>query len=461
MMFGLRNAAQTPPCQRFVDEITRGLDFVFAYIDDFLIASETEEQLREHLRMLFQRLNHYGVVINPGKCEFGVNEITFLGHTVNAFGIKPLAERVDAIVEVPLPETVKALRRYLGMINFYRRFIPGAAKIFQALNDLLKGGKKGNAPIEWSKQSEASFRESKRALANATMLAHPIPGAPVSLAVDASDYAVGAVLQQRVNDSWQPLGFLTKPLSSAQRKYSAYDRELLAIYTAVKRFRHALEGRHFIIYTNHKPLTYSFKQNPDKCSPRQFRHLDYIEQFTTDIRYIKGPDNNVADALSRIEAIGMSVDHRTLAAAQESDDELRDIVNYGTCALRLQRVRFPGHNVELYCDVPGDIVRPYVPKSLRRDIFNSLHGLSHPGIRATQKLVITRFVWPSMNQDCRTWTRQCIHCQRCKVTRHVSSPVGTFGTLAGRLEHIHVDIIAMQYSQGYRYCLTCIDRFSR
>ena len=241
MMFGLRNAAQT--CQRFVDEITRGLDFVFAYIDDFLIASETEEQHREHLRMLFQRLNHYGVVINPGKCEFGVNEITFLGHTVNAFGIKPLAERVDAIVEVPLPETVKALRRYLGMINFYRRFIPGAAKIFQPLNDLLKGGKKGNAPIEWSKQSEASFRESKRALANATMLAHPIPGAPVSLAVDTFDYALGAVLQQRVNDAWQPLGFLTKPLNSAQRKY-----------TAVKRFRRAIEKRYFIIFTDHKPL---------------------------------------------------------------------------------------------------------------------------------------------------------------------------------------------------------------
>ena len=119
-----------------------------------------------------------------------MNEITFLGHTVNAFGIKLLAERVDAIVEVPLPETVKALRRYLGMINFYRHYTPGAAKIFQPLNDQLKGGRKGNAPVEWSKQSEVSFRESKRALANVTMLAHPIPGAPVSLAVDASDYAV-------------------------------------------------------------------------------------------------------------------------------------------------------------------------------------------------------------------------------------------------------------------------------
>ena len=269
MMFGLQNAAQT--CERFVDEITRGLDFVFAYIDHFLIASETEEQHHEHLRILFERLNDYGVVINPVKCEFGVNEITILGYTVNANGIKPLAERVDAIVEVPLPETLKALRKYLGMVNFYWRFIPGAAKIFQPLNDLLKGGKKGNAPIGWSEKSEASFRESKRALANATMLAHPIPGVPVSLAVDTSNYALGAVLQQRVNVSWQPLGFLTKSLHSAQRKYSKYDHELLAIYTAVKRFRHAIEGRNFVIFTDHKPLTYMFNQNPDKCSLRQFR----------------------------------------------------------------------------------------------------------------------------------------------------------------------------------------------
>ena len=110
------------------------------------------------------------------------------------------------------------------MINFYRRFIPGTANIFQPLNDLLKGTKKGNAPIEWSKQSEISFRESKRAFANATMLAHPIPGTPISLAIDASSYALGAVLQQFVNGTWQPLGFLTNSLNSAQRKYSAYDR---------------------------------------------------------------------------------------------------------------------------------------------------------------------------------------------------------------------------------------------
>ena len=294
------------------------------------------------------------------------------------------------------------------MINFYRRFIPGAAKILQSLNDLLQGAKKGNMPIIWSEEAKTSFSESKRALANATMLAHPIPGAPISPAVDASDFAIGAVLQQRANDTWQPLGFLTKPLNSAQRKYSAYDRELLAMYTAVKRFRHAVEGRNFIIFTDHKPLTYAFSQNPDKCSPRQFRQLDYIGQFTTDTRYIKGLNNNVADALSRIDAIGKSVDHKTLAAAQENDKELRDIINSDTSALQLKKIRFPDYDAEIYCDVSGDILRPYVPKPLRRDVFNSLHGLFHPGIRATQKLVNSRFVWPAVNKDCQTWTRQCI-----------------------------------------------------
>ena len=212
------------------------------------------------------------------------DRLAFLGHTVNAQGIKPLADRVKAINEASLPANIKALHRYLGMINFYRRFIPGTAKILQPLNDLLQGAKKGNMPITWSKEAKTSFSESKRALANATMLAHPIPDAPISLAVDASDFAIGAVLQQHANDTWQPLGFLTKPLNSAQRKYSAYDRELLAMYTAVKRFRHAVEGWNFIIFTDHKPLTYVFNQNPDKYSPRQFRQLDYIGQFTTDIR---------------------------------------------------------------------------------------------------------------------------------------------------------------------------------
>nr|XP_012151025.1 PREDICTED: uncharacterized protein K02A2.6-like [Megachile rotundata] len=366
MMFGLRNAAQT--CQTFVDEITRGLDFVFAYIDDFVIASEDEKQHYEHLDILFKRFSKYGVVINPAKCVFGVKEISFLGYSVTSAGIRPLAERVDAIVNFTKPETVKQLRRYLGMINFYRRFVPGAARILSPLNSLLKGSKKGNALIPWTEESELAFKESKRALVDATILAHPVPGAALSLAGDASNFAIGAV--------WGRL------------------------------------------------------------------------------------ENEVADALSRVDTISEAVNHKTLEAAQNIDSELRGLLESST-ALKLKKIRFPDQDAEIYCDLENNVVRPYVPRPLRRSVFNSLHNLSHPGVRASQKLVVDRFVWPSINKDCRTWAQQCLQCQKCKITRHVSVPNGSFGNLAGRFEHVHLDIITMPYSQGYKYCLTCVDRFSR
>ncbi|XP_076660505.1 uncharacterized protein LOC143363862 [Halictus rubicundus] len=215
--FGLRNAAQT--CQRFVDQVTRGLDFVYAYIDDFFIASENESEHREHLRILFERLNQHGVVINPAKCVFGVSEIEFLGYSVTRDGVKPLPERVEAIGEFPRPDTIKVLRRFLGMVNFYRRFISGAASLMKPLHELLKGSKKGNSPVPWTKEAETAFVKVKASLANATMLAHPAPNAPISVVVDASDYAIGAALQQLIGENWQPLAFFTKALSAAQCKY--------------------------------------------------------------------------------------------------------------------------------------------------------------------------------------------------------------------------------------------------
>ena len=141
--------------------------------------------------------------------------------------------------------------------------------------------------------------------------------------VDAFDFALGAILQQQEEGAWRPLPFSTKSLSSAQRKYSAYDRELLAVYSAIKQFRHAVEGRSFAVYTDHKPLIFALQQKPEKSTPRQFRYLDFISQFTTDIRHISGKDNEVADALSRVEAVTAALDYDRLAESQSSDEELK------------------------------------------------------------------------------------------------------------------------------------------
>ena len=174
---------------------------------------------------------------------------------------------------------------------------------------------------------------------------------------------------------------------------------MLAAYAAVKRFRHMIEGRDFIIFTDHKPLIFAFQQDLNKCSPRQFRHLDFIAQFTTNIRHISGVDNVVADALSRVESIIETVDYNAATEAQTQNDELRVILESGSTTLKLKKINFPNFWVEVYCDTTSYCIRPYIPTKFRKAIFDSLHRLSHPGIKATQKLVAKRYVWPSINKD--------------------------------------------------------------
>ena len=353
MPFGLSNTAQT--FQRCIDTVLRGLDFCYAYLDDILVISQDETEHREHLKRLFARLDEYGMTINPSKYTFAKREVQFLGYTVNGNGTKPLAEKVEAILEFPKPTTVKQLRRFLGMVNFYRRFISKTASLQVLLNHLLEGRKlRSDAPIQWSTEAETAFHALKNALSNAALLAHPSSRSKLAIVVDASDFAMGATLQQQEEGAWRPLAFFTKSLSSAQRKYSAYDRELLAIYSAIRQFRHAVEGRSFAVYTDHKPITFAFRQKPEKCTPRQFRYLDLIGQYTTDIRHVNGKDNEVADALSRIEEVSTPLSYEELARSQSADRELKQLLTASDSSLQLKKVKPIGSDAEVYCDVLTD-----------------------------------------------------------------------------------------------------------
>ena len=200
--FGLRNSGQT--FQRFIDHVTRGLDFVFVYLDDLLVTSPDHKTHKKHLRILFARLAEYGIIIGPEKCQFGTTELSFLGHHVCAEGISPLPSAVDAIVNFVKPEKQRALRRYLGMVNYYHRFIPQCAAKLTPLNNLLTAANEGhtrlspksNFDLKWDQNAESAFSESKQILANATLLVHPSPTAQINITCDASDVAVGGVLQQ-------------------------------------------------------------------------------------------------------------------------------------------------------------------------------------------------------------------------------------------------------------------------
>lgn len=459
MTFGLRNAGQT--FQRFVDEMTRGLDFVYCYLDDFLIFSRSPNQHEEHLRIIFGRLRDYGMLLNTSKCIFGVEEVTFLGYSISKQGTRPLDAKVEAIKKFPTPVNVRQLRAFLGMLNFYRRFLPRAAQIQAPLHALLTGSLKGSHPINLTGEALQAFEASKQSLSDAALLAHPDCSAKLALVTDASDKAIGAVIQQLTDEAWQPLAFFSRKLSPSQVKYSPYDRELLAIYEAIKHFRHMLEARHFIVYTDHKPISFAFHERKKNCSPRQYRHLDFIAQFTTDIRHISGKDNIVADTLSRIEELGTPVSLETLAKAQATDPELSKLIEGGS-SLRLEKLFVSGSRVPLYCDVSTPATRPFVPNFFRKQVFNTLHSLSHPGANASAKLVAERFVWPGMRKDCRDWARSCIMCQKAKVHRHVNAPLNTFNLPKGRFKQVHIDLVGpLPHSEGYRYCLTAVDRFTR
>ena len=464
MPFGLRNAAQT--FQRFIDQVLRDFHFCYAYIDDILIASTTPKEHQQHLTSVFERLKEYGVIINPGKCQFGVNSLNFLGHHVTAKGIQPLPDKVEAIQQYPQPTTQRKLREFLGMINFYHRFIPHCADILRPLHSLLTATKP-KTPPNWTDTTLKAFNDIKQAMTDASLLSYPKPDAPTNIMTDASNTAVGAVLQQHINDTWTPIAFFSRTLKPAETRYSTFDRELLAVYLAIKHFRHFIEGRQFHIYTDHQPLIYALNSNSDKYTPRQLRHLDFISQFTSDITHVSGTDNCVADALSRIEANSLHqstpvvIDFKAIAEAQQTDPEATELQSTST-SLQLQSLPVPTSNLILLCDMSTGVPRPYVPQQFRKTVFDSLHSLSHPSIRATQRLITARYVWPNINQDVRNWAKCCLQRQKSKVQRHTASLLGKFKTPDARFSNIHIDIVGpLPPSKGNVYLLTCIDRFTR
>lgn len=462
MCFGLRNAGQT--FQRFMDQVLRGLDFCYAYLDDVLVASPDANTHERDLEKVFQRLSEFGVEINLAKCEFGKSEIQFLGFQVSGEGIAPLPSKVKALQEYKLPKTVDELRRFLALLNFYHRFLKNTAGTQACLYDLTKGKtKKDKTEIVWSETTKKAFLECKEKLANVALLAHPVPNSNLSLVTDASEVSIGAALHQCVDNKIEPLGFFSRKLTPAECKYSTYDRELLAIYSAIRYFRHMLEGREFAVFTDHKPLVFAFNQKSDKTSPRQQRHLEFIAQFTTDLKHISGDENSVADAFSRISAIQVPgpIDYDEIALEQASDGELQALLTSNT-GLELKPLVFPPSIKEVYCDTANGVVRPYVPKNFRKKIFDCFHGLSHPGIKATINLIRKRFMWKNLAKDIKNWCRSCLPCQKSKVQRHTKAEVKPFPPPDARFSHVHVDIVGpLPVSQECRYILTCIDRFTK
>lgn len=470
--FGLRNAGQT--FQRMMDSILRDLPFAFVYIDDVLIASKNSQEHREHLQHVCKLLADNGLVVNKEKSILGVATVPFLGHMVTASGITPMPDKVEAISAYEEPSDRAGLQRFLGMINYYRRFIQNAANILTPLHRVATLPK--SQPYVWSEECKTAFVEAKHALISATMLLHPAPGAKLAITSDASDRAIGGVLEQRIRGTWEPLGFFSRKLSPTEAKYSTFDRELLGIKASIEHFRHMVEGRIFTVFTDHKPIISAMHTSRDRSSPRQARHLTYIAEFTTDIQHVAGKNNAVSDALSRSissttnnseSTVIMALqelpllDYSAIAEAQKAAQTEMDTYRAASTGLELHDIDIASGTI--LCDTSTGTVRPIIPSSWQKKVFTSLHCLSHAATRPMQRLLTARYVWHGMKKDIRYWCRECQSCQASKVTRHVHSAVERPPPPTERFAEVHVDIVGPlpKSADNMVYMLTAVDRFTR
>jgi cleavage and polyadenylation specificity factor subunit 1 len=455
--FGLRNAGAT--FQRTMDLIFSDLPFVAVYVDDLLIFSRNPDDHQEHLRQVLTLMAKNGLVARVDKCVFGAPQVDFLGHHVSADGIRPLPEKVAAVRDFPRPTSVKQVQEYTGMLNYYHRFIQKAAEIIAPLYELTSRKK---ADFEWTEEHEAAFTSSKTALADAALLAHPDPQRPVQLVTDASDIAIGGALQQTAagSDAVIPIAFFSRKLRPPEKKYSVFDRELLAAYLSVKHFKHWLDGTVFTLRTDHRPLTQAFTKATDAWTARQQRQLSAIAEMNCTVEYIPGSENAAADALSRVEldAVQIGIDYSAMAEEQRQDPET---TAYKTAITGMNWQDVPFGDTSLLCDVSTGRPRPLVPRAFRRQVFDAIHNISHPSIRSSVKLLSAKFVWYGLNREVRSMARTCLDCQKSKVTRHCDSGIGSFPKPARRFGHIHVDIVVLPQCQGKRYLLTLVDRSTR
>jgi len=482
-----------------MDHLFSQFGFTFVYLDDILVASSSHEEHLLHLRQVFSTLQAAGLRINPEKCVFAQPTVEFLGHKVTATGVAPLSKHVEAVQSFPPPSTIQQLQRFLGLLNFYRRFLPGIAKVLKPLTDSLAGNPRH---LQWTEHHQQAFEAAKAALAAAVPLSHPAREAVLALYTDASSTHIGGVLQQKVGQVQQPLAFFSRKLSPTEQRYCTFDRELLGAYAAVKHFRFLLEGRRFTLYTDHRPLTSSLHQIDVACPERRQRQLAFLAEFTSDVQHVRGEDNVVADLLSRPPEAVSEPESRKVASVKEPSGSLTtSLSSDGTAgaseghlvvstvagsapsfsyselaqlqqscpdvaalrasaALDVQQVTVGGEKI--FCDISLGSPRPLVPLPLQRAVFEQLHNVAHPGVRATRRLISTRFVWSHMATKLGQWTRECVRCQLSKTHQTVNLKAAVMPVPVRRFSHVHIDLVGpLPASGGCTQILTMMDRSTR
>ena len=294
MPFGMMNSGAT--LIRVMKEILDGMDDVVSYVDDLLVHSKTWDNHLETLKELFARLKRAGLTVKPQKCVLGAAEIDFLGHHLGVGSVSLQDDNVRKIRDASRPVSKKDVRAFIGLVGYYRNFIPNFAAVSAPLTDLTKKGKPNL--VEWGEPQERAYEYLKKAVSSKPILQMPDMNNPFIVRTDASDVGIGATLLQESNGCLMPIAYSSRKLIEREKRYSTSEKECLAIVFGIKKFALYLYGNKFTLQTDHQPLQYL---NAAKFeSPRVMRWALFLQNYNFTVQYIKGCENVGADFLSRV-----------------------------------------------------------------------------------------------------------------------------------------------------------------
>ena len=296
MPFGLKLAPMT--FQRAMNEVLTGLsDFAVAYLDDISIRSSNWEDHLRHVAIVFQRLTSWGLTLNARKCVLAGGSVRYLGYQVGSGLVAPVQAKVEAVEQIPLPSTKKEVRSFLGVVGFYRRFIPYFADAARPLTDLLRGSKRGDLSCSWTPECTTAFQRLKGALTCGPVLKAPDFSKPFEIYTDASEVGIAAVLTQCDEDAPKPVAYYSRKLLPRECNYSTIEKELLAIMAALDAFHVYVGFGPVVVHSDHRPLVWL--RRCTTANQRVLRWALTLSEYDLRVEHIRGGDNCLADMLSR------------------------------------------------------------------------------------------------------------------------------------------------------------------
>ncbi|PHT84835.1 hypothetical protein T459_13278 [Capsicum annuum] len=415
-----------------------------------------EEHVR-HLQIVFNVLRENELCVKREKCTFAQPKVQFLGHTISQGQIQMDSDKVEAIRDWEVPTKVPELRSFLGLANYYRRFILGYSDIAAPLTDLLKK----NRAWEWNSSCQGAFDNLKAAIIKEPVLALPDFTKLFEVQTDASDFAIGGVLMQEGH----PIAFESRKLNEAERRYTVHEKEMTAIVHCLRTWRHYLLGAHFIVKTDN--VATSYFQSQKKLSPKQARWQDFLAEFDYSLEYKPGKANVVADALSRKVVLSALLSTTSCGVL----DTIKEGMEHDPVAKQLLDLARKG-KTQKFWEEDGLLYttgrRVYVPrwKNLRRLLIKEGHDTTwagHPGQKRTMALLEAAYYWPRMRDDIEVYVRTCLVCQQDKVEH--KAPGGLLEPLPTAekpWDSVTMDFITcLPNSEGCGTIMVVVDRFSK